>query len=189
MAHNNLAAILERGGEFKGVREHYPRAVETDPGNAEAHNGLATLLEWCGRGDESSALPTGAGHQTSLRPVPLQLRHGLGWVRTAGEAIDHFQRRPAARPDLAVPISTWGPSGPVADGPISDRPLEGALRIRPEMLEAHYQLGRHLGGLRPDRRGKRITGRPWPSPSNSTSRPSWWKRWRGLSRLGGTESR
>ena len=83
MAHNNLAAILERRGEIREASEHYQRAVELRPDNAEAHNSLATLLgavrTWR-RGDRT--VPTGPGDQAPLRPVPLQPGDGSDATRT-----------------------------------------------------------------------------------------------------------
>ena len=44
MALSNLATVLERKGDDKGAERLYRRALRLQPGNAETHRNLGTLL-------------------------------------------------------------------------------------------------------------------------------------------------
>ena len=144
MAHNNLAAILERRRDFGHAIEHYQRAVEINSDNAEAHNSLGTLLERCGQSDEAI--------EHYRRALDIKPRSALFHYNLA-MALRRCSDRPTRRstissrrwlpgPTWSWPITTWAPFWRAADGSTRrSATTSEALKLRPELAEAHYQLG------------------------------------------------
>ena len=139
---------LAGGGRIDEAIAHYQKALEIQPGNAEAHNNLGLALAGCGRKDEA------IGHlkkALEIKPDYAEAHFNLGHCFGGP--------RPDRRGDRALPAGPENQAqlrrglqqpGRGLGGPRTDRRSDGtyqkALKIEPDNAEAHSNLGVVSGG-------------------------------------------
>jgi tetratricopeptide (TPR) repeat protein len=112
-AHYLLGTILRAKGDLAGASEEFRRTIRDQPGSAEAHLSLGQVLRRLGDA-EGAAAATAEAERLNKKKVDVQ---------AAAFAIDLGKRRLAAE-DLPGALES----------------LRAAVRLAPEMADAHYQL-------------------------------------------------
>lgn len=146
MAEYNLGCELERQGRMSEALEHYRKAVEIQPRDADCLNRYGFALTKSG--DYAEALPC---FETALklRPSFFELEYNIAncllHLKRYDEALGHYQEFLQRQPDqvnaligLGVCLGVKGDNG----GAISA--FESALKLEPENADAHFDLGEAL---------------------------------------------
>jgi serine/threonine-protein kinase len=103
-AHASLASIKTHfDWDWDGAEREYKRAIELDPGNANAHSGYANYLSAMGRSDEAIIELKRA---QELDPVSLFMKMVGGFVfyyaRQYDESIEHFRKTLEMNPNYVM---------------------------------------------------------------------------------------
>lgn len=148
-AHNGLANLLARHGEWSDAIEHYEAALSLNP-SAQAHNNLANVLLQAGH---TAVAREHYAAALRLRPDFADAHNNLGnLLARAGElpaAAEHYEAALRLRPDLADAhanlANVLAQTGRVAEAITH---YETALQLRPDFADAHFNLATTLTGLR-----------------------------------------
>jgi len=103
-AHASLASMkMHFDWDWDGAEREYKRAIELDPGNANAHSGYAMYLSAMGRSDEAIIELKRA---QELDPVSLFIKMVGGWIfyyaRQYDESIEHFRKTLEMNPNYVM---------------------------------------------------------------------------------------
>jgi len=152
-AYYNLGIVLERAGEIEGAVTHYEQAIRIKPDFAMAHNGLAGALQRAGR-----VMDAIEQYRQVLRIEPdnaqayIDLGLALAQMGQGQDAIAQYQQALQLEPDNQNAWIDWGIAlqdrartkrGSEADALLrqAEEKYEQALRINPDLAEAHGNLG------------------------------------------------
>ena len=142
-AHSNLANVLKDLGQFEGAKASYRRALEIKPDFVDAHYNLGVVLQHLGQ-----LAGAQASYQRVLEIKPdffdahynlgVVLQH-LGQLDAAAGAISGHWRSSVIS---STRITTWVLSCNTLDNlPTHKASYRRALEIKPDFVDAHYNLG------------------------------------------------
>ena len=146
LAHYNLADIYYEAGRFVEAIDHFQKALNINPNDAEAHNALGLALTKLGRFDEAIF-----HFQASLNidSAQAQVQNNLGlalqFLGMLEQATGHFQQALKIDPENASAYFNLG--NVLGDQNRYDEAIlqyQTALRIDSQNVRVHNNLGRAL---------------------------------------------
>lgn len=149
VAHVNLAAALEAGGNPRAALAHYLEAQRARPGSAAVLNNVGALHQSLGRADEALQAYREAVH---VDPEYVNAHYNLGNALAArgsfAEAATHFRHVVQRRTGDALARSNLG-GALLAAGQAEEAVVELRLAVRADStsVNAHYNLARALAAL------------------------------------------
>jgi tetratricopeptide (TPR) repeat protein len=163
MAHQNVAAFLEKAGHDEAAIEQYRETVRLDPKAAQAHYQLAMLLNQRGAHEEAATHFAEAAHILPLKSVKMHNDIGVA-LYMAGrndQAIQEFHDTIAIDPNFWAAHRNLGTALQKA-GRFQDavESLQTALRLNPQAIDiyndlanAHFRLNQRPQALAALERG------------------------------------
>jgi tetratricopeptide (TPR) repeat protein len=143
MAHQNVAAFLEKAGQDEAAIEQYRETVRLDPKAAQAHYQLAMLLNRRGAHDEAAAHFTEAARILPLKSKKMHNDIGVA-LYMAGhndQAIQEFRDTIAIDPSFWAAHKNLGTALQKA-GRFQDavESFQTALRLNPQAIDIYNDL-------------------------------------------------
>lgn len=146
--YTNLGTILQAAGQLDEAANCYERALELEPGLAEAHLNLGLAHQLRGRLDDAAAAYERA---RDLKPQLAETWSNLGYVRKAQgrlkEAEEHLRAALERKPEFAEAHYNLGTLLMETERlEEAETELRAALRLKPTLAEAYANLGNLLTG-------------------------------------------
>ena len=143
VGHNNLGVVLLQNGQADEAMAHYEKALEINPGYAEARTNLGKALLQQGQVDEARAQFEKA---LEIAPGDAEVYNEIGRALSkkgeVDEAIDQYQKALEIDPNLVAAYSNLGIAF-AQKGRVDEAigAYQKALEIDPGFANARYNLG------------------------------------------------
>jgi Tfp pilus assembly protein PilF len=138
MAHRLLASIEDKKGNYNGAIDHFRKAVDGDPGDADAMNNLAYLL--AEHGNQLDEALKFAERAVELAPERPAYCDTLGWVLYRkglySPAVKYLERASASPGSVVWKYHLAMAYAQAGDAKRGKTTLDAALRINPNLPEA-----------------------------------------------------